>query len=85
MVVSDDFFAFAVGAVRGFRWSWDFLQYVITDIWNFAMAPGPSGGRGEIPMSPPRCAPLFSPHSDSSRDVGARCSECPTGACSSSR
>ena len=39
----------------------------------------------EMAMSPPRCARLFSPHSDFSQDVGARCSECPTGACSSQR
>ena len=36
-------------------------------------------------MLPPRCARLFSPHSDFSQDVGARCSGCPTGACSSQR
>ena len=41
------------------------------------------GGRGEMAMSPPRCARLFSPHGDFSQDVGARCSKCPTGACSS--
>ena len=36
-------------------------------------------------MSPLRCALPFSPHSDFSQDVGARCSECPTGACNSQR
>ena len=43
----------------------------------------PYKGRGEMAMSPPRCARLFSLHSDFSQDVGARCSERPTVACSS--
>ena len=45
----------------------------------------PSGGRGEMAMSPPRCALPFSLHGDFSQHVGARCSDCPTGACSSQR
>ena len=36
-------------------------------------------------MSHPRCARLFFLHSDFCQDVGARCSDCPTEACSSPR
>ena len=59
-------------AVRGCRWSWDFLKYVITDTLNCATTPDPFGCRGEMAVSPPRCARLFSPHTDFSQDVGAR-------------
>ena len=49
-----------------------FLKYVITDAWYYAIAPGPLGGRGEVAMSPPRCARLFSLRCDFGQDVGAR-------------
>ena len=45
------------------------LEYVITDAWIHAIAPGPSGDRGEMAMSPPRCACLFSLHSNFGLDV----------------
>ena len=44
-----------------------------------------SSSANPLAMSPPRCARLFSPHSDFSQDFGARCSGCPTGACISQR
>ena len=47
-------------AVRGRGWSWDFLVYVTTDALNYAITPDPFGGRGEMAMSPPRCALPFS-------------------------
>ena len=43
----------------------------------------PSGGRGEMAMSHPRCARLFFLHSEPSQEAPARHSVCPTGACSS--
>ena len=43
----------------------------------------PSGGRGEMALSLPRCSRLFFLHSEIGQDDGARCSDCPTGACSS--
>ena len=45
--------------------------------------PDPSGGRGEMATSHPRCARLFFLHSEPGQDAPARCSVCPTGACSS--
>ena len=36
------------------------------DAWNFVIAPGPLVGRGEMAMSPPRCARLVSPRTATS-------------------
>ena len=60
------------------RWLWDFLKFAITDTLNYGSAPDPSGGRGEMAMSHPRCARLFFLHRELGQDVGARCSVCPT-------
>ena len=62
-----------------------FLKYVITDTLNYATTPDPFRGRGEMAMSPPRCARLFFLHRELDQNIGARCSECPTVACSSQR
>ena len=48
--------------------------YVITDTWNYAITPGPPGGRGASSS----CMSLLP-----ARGLRARCSECATGACSS--
>ena len=68
--------------VCGRQWSWDFLKYVIKDTLNYGSAPDPFG-RGEMAMSPPRCARLFCLSSEIGQDAPARRSVCPTGAFSS--
>ena len=60
-------------------------MFVITDTLTYAITPDPFGGRGEMAMSPPRCARLLFLQSDFGQDVGARCSDCPTSARSSQR
>ena len=60
-----------------------FIEFVYWLNLKFASAADPFGGRGERAMSPPRCARLFFLHSELGQDAGARCSVCPTGACSS--
>ena len=60
-----------------------FLEFFYWLALTFAKAPDPSGGRGEMAMSHPRCARLFFLHSEPGQDAPARRSVCPTGACSS--
>ena len=85
-----------IGLLRSFWYSWYccvsrcsslrvlvFIEFVYWLNLKFASAPDPFGGRGEMAMSPPRCARLFFLHSELAQDAGARCSVCPTGSCSS--
>ena len=58
-----------------------FIEFVYWLNLVFGSAPDPFGCRGEMALSPPRCARLFFLHSETGQNAPA--SVCPTGACSS--